>query len=115
MSELFCMLLIPWFFRRLGVEYMISAGILAWTLRYVLFAYGNAGDGVWMLWAGILLHGVCYDFFFVTDQISIDRKASAQLRAAAQGLISFITYGMGVFVGSWLSSSPEAPRMLAPI
>ena len=103
MSELFCMLLIPWFFRRLGVKYMLAAGMFAWVLRYLLFAYGNAGSGVWMFWLGILLHGICYDFFFVTGQIYIDRKASLALRAAAQGLISFITYGLGMFVGSWLS------------
>jgi len=105
MSELFCMLLIPWFFRRLGVKYMLVAGMLAWVARYVLFAYGNATDHVWMFWLGILLHGICYDFFFVTGQIYIDRKSSASLRAAAQGLITFITYGVGMFVGSWLSGA----------
>jgi nucleoside transporter len=104
-SELFCMLLIPWFFRRLGVKYMLVAGMLAWTVRYILFAYGGVGDRVWMLWGGILLHGICYDFFFVTGQIFIDRKAPAALRAAAQGLITFITYGAGMFVGSWLSGA----------
>ncbi|GAC1661031.1 MAG: MFS transporter [Acidobacteriaceae bacterium] len=105
MSELFCMLLIPWFFRRLGVKYMLAAGMFAWVLRYVLFAYGNPGPGVWMFWLGILLHGICYDFFFVTGQIYIDRKSPLELRAAAQGLISFITYGVGMFVGSWLSGA----------
>ncbi len=108
MSELFCMLLIPWFFRRLGVKYMLAAGMGAWMVRYVLFAYGNAGPRVWMLWLGILLHGICYDFFFVTGQIYIDRKAAPGLRAAAQGLIAFITYGLGMFVGSWLSGAVVA-------
>ena len=105
MSELFCMLLIPWFFRRLGVKYMLVAGMLAWAARYALFAYGDAGPKVWMFWLGILLHGICYDFFFVTGQIYIDRKAAVSLRAAAQGLMSFLTYGVGMFVGSWLSGA----------
>ncbi len=104
-SELLCMLLIPWFFRRLGVKYMLVAGMLAWAVRYILFAYGNTGGRLWMLWGGILLHGICYDFFFVTGQIYIDRKASFALRGAAQGLITFITYGAGMFVGSWLSGA----------
>jgi MFS family permease len=69
----------------------------------MLFAYGNAGTGVWMFGLGILLHGICYDFFFVTGQIYIDRKAPPALRSAAQGLIAFITLGMGMFVGSWIS------------
>ena len=105
MSELFCMLLIPWFFRRLGVKYMLAAGMAAWVLRYLLFAFGNATTGVWMFWVGILLHGICYDFFFVTGQIYIDRKSSLALRSAAQGMITFITYGLGMFVGSWLSGA----------
>jgi len=103
MSELLCMILIPWFFRRLGVKYMLVAGMGAWVLRYLFFAYGNPTDSMWMFWGGILLHGICYDFFFVTGQIYIDQKADAGLRAAAQGLITFITYGLGMFVGSWLS------------
>jgi nucleoside transporter len=104
-SEMLCMVLIPFFFRRLGVKYMLVAGMLAWALRYVLFAFGDAGSGMWMLWAGILMHGICYDFFFVTGQIYIDRKAAPELRAAAQGLITFLTYGAGMFVGSWLSGA----------
>jgi nucleoside transporter len=105
MSELFCMILIPWFFRRLGVKYMLIAGMSAWVLRYLCFAYGNAGAGMGLFYLGILLHGICYDFFFVTGQIYIDRKASAALRGAAQGLITFITYGVGMFVGSWTSGA----------
>ena len=102
-SELLCMLFIAWFFRRLGVKYMLIAGMSAWALRYALFAFGNAGAGVWMLYLGILLHGICYDFFFVTGQIYVDRKAPAAYRAAAQGMITLITYGAGMFVGSFLS------------
>jgi nucleoside transporter len=103
MSELLFMIALPWFFRRLGVKYMLAAGMLAWVLRYAAFAFGNSGSLVWMLYLGILLHGVCYDFFFVTGQIYVDRKAPLALRAAAQGMITFITYGAGMFLGSWLS------------
>jgi nucleoside transporter len=103
MSEIFFMLVMPWFFRRLGVKWMLLVGMAAWTARYALFAYGNNADLVWMLYAGILLHGVCYDFFFVTGQIYVDRKAPLDLRAAAQGFIAFVTLGVGMFIGSWAS------------
>ncbi len=103
MSEMLCMLLIPLFFRHLGVKYMLGVGMFAWTLRYVLFAFGNNDTLMWMLWTGILLHGICYDFFFVVGQIYIDREAPAALRAATQGMITLITYGAGMLVGSWLS------------
>lgn len=103
MSEIFFMLVMPWFFRRLGVKYMLLVGMAAWATRYVLFAYGDNATLVWMLYGGILLHGICYDFFFVTGQIYVDNKAPGDLRAAAQGFIAFVTLGVGMFIGSWLS------------
>ncbi len=102
-SEIFFMLVMPWFFRRLGVKWMLLVGMLAWTARYAFFAFGTHADLVWMLYAGILLHGICYDFFFVTGQIYVDKKAPGDLRAAAQGFIAFVTLGVGMFIGSWAS------------
>jgi nucleoside transporter len=102
-SEIFFMLVMPWFFRRLGVKWMLIVGMAAWMARYAFFAYGDNSALVWMLYAGILLHGVCYDFFFVTGQIYVDTKAPADLRAAAQGFIAFVTLGVGMFIGSWAS------------
>jgi nucleoside transporter len=103
MSEIFFMLVMPWFFRRLGVKWMLLVGMAAWTARYAFFAFGTHADLFWLLYAGILLHGICYDFFFVTGQIYVDRKAPADLRAAAQGFIAFVTLGVGMFIGSWAS------------
>jgi nucleoside transporter len=103
MSEIGFMLVMPWCFRRLGVKVMLLVGMAAWTARYLFFAYGDNAALMWMLYAGILLHGVCYDFFFVTGQIYVDRKAPIEVRAAAQGLIAFVTLGVGWFLGSWAS------------
>jgi nucleoside transporter len=103
MSELFFMLVMPFFFVRLGVKKMIAFGMAAWVLRYILFAFGDTGPLIWMLYGGIVLHGICYDFFFVTGQIFVDRRAPEHLRSSAQGMITFATYGLGMFIGSMVS------------
>lgn len=102
MSELLFMVTLPWFFRRVGVKYTLMLGMFAWVVRYICFGTGNIGSLVLLLYLGIVLHGICYDFFFVTGQVYVDQKAPPALRAVAQGLIYFITYGIGMFVGSWI-------------
>ena len=102
-SEIIFMLLIPWFFVRLGVKKMLLFGMAAWVVRYGLFAMGDLGPMVWMLYLGIILHGICYDFFFVTGQIYVDKQAGEEIRASAQGFITLITYGFGLGIGSVLA------------
>ena len=102
-SEVLFMLLIPVFFARLGVKKMLAIGMAAWVVRYIFFAYGNADSTYWMLIAGIVLHGICYDFFFVTGQIYTDNLAGEQSKSAAQGFITLATYGVGMLIGSLLS------------
>ena len=99
-SEIIFMVLMPLFFVRLGVKKMLLIGMIAWMLRYILFAYGNNEELVFMYYLGILLHGICYDFFFVTGQIYVDNTAPKEIQASAQGLISVITYGFGMLIGS---------------
>lgn len=102
-SEILFMVMIPFFFVRLGVKKMLAVGMFAWALRYVLFAYGDAGANYWMLIIGILLHGVCYDFFFVTGQIYTDNLAGERFKSAAQGFITLATYGVGMLIGSLIA------------
>jgi nucleoside transporter len=103
MSEVVFMLVMPFFFLRLGVKRMLLAGMLAWAGRYVLFAFGNAQELVFMYYLGIILHGICYDFFFVTGQIYVDNTAPKEIQASAQGFITLITYGVGMLIGNWAS------------
>jgi len=102
-SEVLFMLLIPVFFVRLGVKKMLAIGMLAWVVRYLFFAYGNGGSSYWLLIAGIVVHGICYDFFFVTGQIYTDNLAGEKSKSAAQGFITLATYGVGMLLGSLLS------------
>jgi nucleoside transporter len=103
MSEGLFILAIPFLFNRIGVKNMLLMGMTAWILRYVCFAYGGLGANEWMLYAGIILHGVCYDFFFVTGYMYTEKKAGEQIKNAAQGLFTFATYGLGMFIGTWFS------------
>lgn len=98
-SEALFLLLIPMFFVRFGFKKTILVGMLAWALRYVLFAYGNGSDLSFMLITGIALHGICYDFFFVSGQIYTNSKAGEKYKSAAQGLITLATYGVGMLIG----------------
>lgn len=102
-SEVIFMLLIPIAFTRLGVKKMLVVGLVAWIVRFLCFGYGDGISSEWILYIGIILHGVCYDFFFVTGQIYTDQKAGEKIKNSAQGLITFATYGIGMGIGSKLS------------
>jgi len=102
-SEALCLLLLPVFFTRFGFKNTILLGMLCWVLRYLLFAFGDAGELTFMLLLGIALHGICYDFFFVSGQIYTDSKAGKEYKSAAQGLITLATYGVGQLIGFWVA------------
>ena len=98
-SEIFFMLLVPFFFRKFGVKIMILIGMLAWMARYLLFAFGAPDQVVWMILLGVVLHGICYDFFFVTGFMYTDNKAPKEVRSQAQSLLVFFTQGIGMYFG----------------
>lgn len=102
-SEAIFILAIPFLFHRIGVKKMLVIGMLAWVLRYVAFGYGDMGSNMWMLYTGIILHGVCYDFFFVTGYMYTEKKAGERIKNSAQGLFTFATYGLGMLIGTWFS------------
>jgi nucleoside transporter len=104
-SEVIMMLVMPFVLRRMSVKGILIMGLAAWAIRYTLLALGDAGPGVWMFYVAILLHGVCYDFFFMTGQLYTDQQAPAHLRSAAQGFITFMTYGVGMYAGSLISGN----------
>ena len=112
-SEVLFMLLLPFFFKKFGFKKTLLVGLLAWAIRYTLFAYGNAGEQAFMLLIGIALHGICYDFFFVSGQIYTDFKAGEKIKSAAQGLITLATYGVGMLIGFWVAGKISDQNMLA--
>ena len=102
-SEALFILLLPLFLKKFGFKITLIIGMLAWFLRYLLFAYGDVNDGYYLLILGIFLHGVCYDFFFVSGQIYTDFKAGQNFKSSAQGLITLATYGVGMYIGFWFA------------
>lgn len=105
MSELGFMLAMPFLFARLGVKKMLLAGMTAWVVRYALFAAAAPGAVFWLIALGILLHGICYDFFFVTGQIYVDKKSTPAIRGQAQGFFVFVTYGVGMLIGAQVAGA----------
>ena len=106
-SEIVFMLLMPLFFRRLGVKWMLVVGMAAWVARYGLFSIGTPDEVRWMMLAGVVLHGICYDFFFVTGQIYTDQLAGPKIRGQAQGLLAMLTIGLGMLIGAQIGGKVE--------
>jgi MFS family permease len=102
-SEIIFLLLLPLAYKKFGIKNILIIGLVAWITRFLFFGYGNAGASEWMLYGGIILHGICFDFFFVSGMIYADQKAGDKIKSSAQGLISLATYGIGMFIGSVLS------------
>lgn len=113
MSEIFFMLVMPFFFKRLGVKWMLAVGMLMWVIRYALFAMGAPTEVRWMIILGVLVHGICYDFFFVTGQIYTDKKAPPAIQAQAQGLLVMLTLGLGMMIGAQVGGQVEARHTTA--
>ncbi len=107
-SEVLFMLLVPLFLKRFGIKLTLLIGMIAWAVRYLAFAYGNSGELVWLLIVGIALHGMCYDFFFVSGQVFTDSKAGPRYKSSAQGLITLATYGVGMLIGFWVAGQLTA-------
>ena len=104
-SETLFMLVMPLMFARLGVKWMIAVGMAAWVARYILFSFGAPDAVYWMIALGIALHGICYDFFFVTGQIYVDKKSTPAIRGQAQGFFVFVTYGVGMLIGAQVAGN----------
>jgi len=104
-AEILFLLILPFFLKKYGVKKVFIIGMSAWFIRYLFFSYGDNGSMVWMIYAGILLHGLCYDFFFVAGQIYVDNEAPSYLKSSAQGMITFATYGLGMFIGTWFAGN----------
>lgn len=107
MSEIFFMLVMPLFFKKLGVKKMLLVGMLAWVVRYGLFAGAWSSQAAAMVIGGVILHGICYDFFFVTGQIFVDKHAPAAIRSQAQGFLVLVTQGLGMFIGAQIMGEVE--------
>lgn len=111
-SEIFFLLLVPYFFRKLGIKNMLMIGMLFWVLRYVFFANADSNSHA-LLYLGVIFHGICYDFFFVTGQLYVDKTAPEDIRSSAQGFIAFVTLGLGMFVGGQLNGWWNSKQKLA--